>query len=74
MQKRSTAFLDVIIYNKHMAQMLLAYNMALQNSIVSRKFTFDRKNREVGVGSDGASANKILYQLEKTGVGDYLFA
>ena len=45
--------------------------MALQNSIESAKFTFDRKN-QVGVGSDGASANKSLYRLEKTSVGDHL--
>ena len=47
-------------------------HVALQNSIESAKFTFDRKNREVGVGSDGASANKSLYRLEKASVGDHL--
>ena len=36
-------------------------HVALQNSIESAKFTFYRKNREVGVGPDGASANKSLY-------------
>ena len=36
-------------------------HVALQNSIESAKFTFDRKNGEDGVGSDGASANKSLY-------------
>ena len=47
-------------------------HVALQNSIEFAKFTFDRKNREVGVGSDGASANKSLYGLENASVGDHL--
>ena len=42
--------------------------VALQNSIESAKFTFDRKNREVGIGSDGAITNESL----KTSVGDHL--
>ena len=33
-------------------------HVALQNSIESAKFTFDRKNRAVGIGSDGASTSK----------------
>ena len=47
-------------------------HVALQNSLESIKFTFDRKNREVGVGSDGASANKSLYRLETANVGGHL--
>ena len=47
-------------------------HVALQNSIESAKFTFDRKNWEVGVGFDGASANKSLYRLETASVGDHL--
>ena len=47
-------------------------HVALQNSLESIKFTFDRKNREVGVGSDGASANKSLYRLETASVGGHL--
>ena len=47
-------------------------HVALQNSIESAKFTFDRKNGEDGVGSDGASANKSLYWLGKGSVGDHL--
>ena len=33
---------------------------ALQNSIESAKFSFDRKNWEAGVASNGASTNKVL--------------
>ena len=47
-------------------------HVALQNSIESAKFTFDRKNQEVGIESDGVSANKSLYQLEKVSLGDHL--
>lgn len=34
--------------------------VALQNSIESAKFSFDRKNWEAGVASNGASTNKVL--------------
>ena len=48
--------------------------VALQNSIESAKFTFDSKNWEFGIGFDGASANKSLYQIEKANVDHLLFA
>ena len=35
-------------------------HVALQNSIESGKFTFDRKNRKAGIGSEGASASKSI--------------
>ena len=47
-------------------------HMALQRAVSNAKFTFPRKDRLIGVGSDGASANKSLYKLEKAAVGDHL--
>ena len=46
--------------------------VALQNSIESAKFSFGRKNWEVGVASNGASTNKVLYQPENASVVDHL--
>ena len=46
--------------------------VALQNSIESAKFSFGRKNWEVGVASNGASTNKVPYQLENASVVDHL--
>ena len=51
-----------------------ALQVALQNSKESGKFTFDSKNWEVGIGFDGASANKSLYQIKKANVDHLIFA
>ena len=47
-------------------------HIALQNAVQCAKFTFPRKDRMIGVESDGASANRRLYGLEKTTVGNHL--
>ena len=45
---------------------------SFDNAFSKGKFTFDRKSREIGLGSDGTNANKALYQLEKETVGEHL--
>ena len=45
---------------------------SLDNAVSKGKFTFDRKSREIGLGSDGTNTNKALYQLEKETVGEHL--
>ena len=45
---------------------------SLDNAASKEKFTFDRKSREIGLGSDGTNTNKALYQLEKETVGEDL--
>ena len=45
---------------------------SLGNAVSKGKFTFDRKSREIGLGSDGTNTNKALYQLEKETVGEHL--
>ena len=35
-------------------------------------FSFERRERMVGLGSDGMKANKRLYELEKEEIGDHL--
>ena len=45
---------------------------SLDNAVSKGKFTFDRKSKEIGLGSDGTNTNKALYQLEKEIVGEHL--
>ena len=45
---------------------------ALNNSVGKQQFTFDRKDRQVGNGSDGASVNEALFKLEKEHLGEHL--
>ena len=47
-------------------------HIALQHSFQSAKFTFNRQERQIGNGSDGASANKSLFKLEKEALGEHL--
>ena len=44
----------------------------MDKAVDEAKLTIPRKHHEVGVGSDGTSANKRLYLLEKEDVGDHL--
>lgn len=45
---------------------------ALDNSISKLAFTFDRKHRQIGNGSDGAAVNKALFKLEQDDIGPHL--
>ena len=46
---------------------------ALNSSISGLKLNeeFDRKKREIGMCSDGATVNFLLYELSKTDIGEY---
>ena len=44
----------------------------MKKAVTNAKFNFPRKERIVGVGSDGASANRRLFALKKAAVGDHL--
>ena len=44
----------------------------LKKAVTKAKFNFPRKERMVGVSSDGASANRRLFAIEKAAVGDNL--
>ena len=46
--------------------------VALENSVRKQNFTFDRKDHQVGNGSDGACVNEALYKLEKEELGEHL--
>ena len=45
---------------------------SLENVIEKAKFSFNRCERGIGLGSDGTNTNKRLYELEKQDVGDHL--
>ena len=45
---------------------------SLKKAVTNAKFNFPRKERIVGVGSDGASANRRLFALKKAAAGDHL--
>ena len=44
----------------------------MKKAVTNAKFNFPRKERIVGVGSDGASANRRLFALKKAAAGDRL--
>ena len=50
----------------------LGLKKSLDDAVSKAKFTFDRKNREIGLGSDGTNTNKALFRLEKEQIGDHL--
>ena len=45
---------------------------SMDKAVQEAKLTIPRKHHEIGVGSDGTSANKRLFLLEKQDVGDHL--
>ena len=45
---------------------------SLEDANEKAKFSFNRCERETGLGSDGTNTNKRLYELEKEDVGDHL--
>ena len=50
----------------------MGFKLSLDNAVSKGKFTFNRKSREIGLGSDGTNTNKAQYQLEKETIGEHL--
>ena len=47
-------------------------HLSLTDSVRSANFSFEQRERMVGLGSDGMNANKYLYEFEKEEVRDHL--
>ena len=45
---------------------------SLDNAVKKANLSTDRKTHEIGLGSDGTNTNKVLYELEKEEIGDWL--
>ena len=45
---------------------------SLDNAVKKANLSIDKKTHETGLGSDGTNTNKILYNLEKEEIGDWL--
>ena len=47
-------------------------HLSLTDSVRSANFSFEQRERMVGLGSDGMNANKYLYEFEKEEIRDHL--
>ena len=63
---------DVLSLQEPVSVDTVGLKAAMDKAVDEAKLTIPRKHHEVGVGSDGTSANKRLYLLEKEDVGDHL--
>ena len=44
------------------------------NALSKGNFTFERKHREISLGSDGTNTNKALYHIEKEEISEHLLS
>ena len=70
--KEGKASFQVISLEEPEATNAAGLKKALDRSLKKLNFQFDRKNRQIGNGSDGASVNTALFALEKEELGDHL--